>query len=33
VKKAAELRPALEQAMAHHEGPYIVEIISSADQL
>lgn len=32
VQKAEELRPALERALAH-EGPSIVEIISSADQL
>jgi thiamine pyrophosphate-dependent acetolactate synthase large subunit-like protein len=32
VEEAGQLRPALEQALAH-EGPSIVEIISSADQL
>ena len=32
VEEAGELRPALEQALAH-DGPSIVEIISSADQL
>jgi len=32
IKQASELRPALEQALAH-DGPSIVEIISSADQL
>ncbi len=33
VEKEAELRPALERALAHTDGPSLVEIISSADQL
>jgi thiamine pyrophosphate-dependent acetolactate synthase large subunit-like protein len=32
VEKTSELRPALEKAL-NHNGPSIVEIISSADQL
>ena len=33
VEKVADLRPALERALAHTDGPSLVEIISSADQL